>query len=127
MANTRIIIYFFIIICTFIKCDDKENPIYKKCENNAANDKYNCFDGISEDEKDDGYHCCYLKKTDSNGRIEYKCYLLEKDDFDYIEEIEDNFRQNEGLKDVNIECENRANIQIYKYIYLVFTLLNLIV
>ncbi len=127
MANTSIIIYLFIIISIFIKCDDVEPPIYGKCEYNLANDKYDCFDRISEDEKNDGYHCCYGKRTDSTGSINYKCYLLEKDEYEDIDGTEDKFMYSDGLRDLNIECENRSNIQIYKYIYLVFTLLNLIV
>ena len=127
MANTRIIIYFFIIICTFIKCDDGEDPIYSKCQNNPPNDKYDCFDRISEDFKSDGYHCCYGKRTESTGSINYECYLLEKDEFEDIDVTEDIIIKVDSLRDINIECENRANIQIYKYIFLVFTLLNLIV
>ncbi len=67
MANTRIIIYFFIIISTFIKCDSSN------CYKTSPSDKYDCFESISQDDKDDGYHCCYRKNTDSNGNIGYEC------------------------------------------------------
>ena len=116
MAYTRIIIYFFIIIFTFIKCDDVEAPIYNKCENKATNDKYDCFDRISEDEKDDGNHCCYSKNTQATGVTTYKCRLTEED-----------IAAHEGLQEVKIECENQSNIQIYKYKYLILSLLSLII
>ena len=127
MAYTRIIIYFFIIIFTFIKCDDVEAPIYSKCENKATNDKYDCFDRISEDEKDDGNHCCYSKDTQATGVTTYKCRLLIRDDFEEIDVTEKNIALNERLKEVKIECENQSNIQIYKYKYLILSLLSLII
>ena len=127
MAYTRIIIYFFIIIFTFIKCDDVEAPIYSKCQNKATNDKYDCFDRISEDEKDDGNHCCYSKNTPETGVTTYQCRLLIRDDFEEIDVTEENIALNEGLKEVKIECENQSNIQIYKYKYLILSLLSLII
>ena len=127
MAYTRIIIYFFIIIFTFIKCDDDENPIYSKCEIKATNDKYDCFDRISEDEKDDGNHCCYSKNTPETGPTTYKCRLLTRDYFEEIDVTEENIAAEEGLKEVKIECENQSNIQIYKYKYLILSLLSLII
>ena len=127
MAYTRIIIYFFIIIFTFIKCDGDEAPIYSKCENKATNDKYDCFDRISEDEKDDGNHCCYSKDTQTTGPTTYQCRLLTKDEFDDIDATEEDIATDEGLKEVKIECENQSNIQIYKYKYLILSLLSLIV
>jgi len=127
MAYTRIIIYFFIIIFTFIKCDGDEAPIYSKCENKATNDKYDCFDRISEDEKDDGNHCCYSKNTPETGVTTYQCRLLTRDEFDDIDVTEEVFARDERLKEVKIECENQSNIQIYKYKYLILSLLSLIV
>ena len=131
MANTRIIINLFFIISTFIKCDDAKPPIYSKCENNPANDKYDCFDRISEEEKSDGYHCCYRKNTISN-RASYECSLLEKDDYENIDGFEEDELkydklENPNLEDVEIECENQSNINIFKYKYLIFILLNLII
>ena len=127
MAYTRIIIYFFIIIFTFIKCDDVEAPIYSKCENKATNDKYDCFDRISEDEKDDGNHCCYSKNTPETGVTTYQCRLLTRDDFEEIDVTEEDIAAHEGLQEVKIECENQSNIQIYKYKYLILSLLSLII
>ena len=127
MAYTRIIIYFFIIISTFIKCDDDENPIYSKCEKKATNDKYDCFDRISEDEKDDGNHCCYSKDTPKTGPTTYQCRLLIRDQFEEIDVTEEDIAAHEGLQEVKIECENQSNIQIYKYKYLILSLLSLIV
>ena len=130
MVNTRIIIYFFIIICTFINCSDYNNPLYKKCEKWNPNDKYDCFDRISEDEKNDGYHCCYRKVKKTYGRgTSYQCYLLDKDEYDDIDGFVKNLleKYEDDYVSVKFECENQSNVQIYKYIYLIFTLLNLIV
>ena len=122
MANTRIIIYFFIIINTFIKCASGD------CEMTLSpTDKYDCFDSIDEDDKDDGYHCCYRKETLSNGNIDYKCDLLWKDDYNDIDYYKKQEKQRGSLNDLNIECENKSNVQIYKFKYLIFSLLNLFV
>ena len=125
MVNTRIIICFFIIISTSIKCD-----VYSSCDNSKPNDKYDCIDRISEDDKDDGYHCCYrkVKKTYWRG-TSYQCYLLDKDEYDDIDGFEKYLAQeyDDEYVSVKFECENQSNVQIYKYIYLIFTLLNLIV
>ena len=130
MVNTRIIIYFFIIICTFINCSDYNNPLYKKCEKWNPNDKYDCFDRISEDEKNDGYQCCYQKIKKTYGRgTSYQCYLLDKEEYDDIDGFVKHLLEiyEDDYVSVKFECENQSNVQIYKYIYLIFTLLNLII
>ena len=105
MANTRIIIYFFIIICTFIKCDSGVNPLYAKCHSVAANDKYDCFGGITQDEKDDGNHCCYSKYIGSStGDISYGCDLLDQDEYNDIDGTKETLIMDYGLRDINIEC-----------------------
>ena len=131
MANTRIIIYFFIIICTFIKCDSGVKPIETrtKCIHERPNDKYECFNRISQDEKNAGYHCCYMKQSIAySQRVEYQCYLLDEDEYNDIDATEHNYfeKYEERYRGINIECDKQSNIQINKYIYLIFTLLNLI-
>ena len=122
MANIPFIIYFFLIISSFIKCDRLN------CEKVVSpTDKYDCFDSIDEDDKEDGYHCCYRKNTRSSGNINYECDLIEKDDYEDIDYYKEEESITYGLSDISIECENQSNIQIYKYKYLIFTLLNLII
>ena len=121
MANTRIIIYLFIIISTFIKCVNVGN-----CENAFPSNEHDCFDRISEDDKEDEYHCCFLLKTMSSGTTNRECVLLEKDDYYDIEGYKDVLRSEEpGLETVDIEC-HQSYIKFDKYKYLMITLLNLV-
>ena len=122
MANTRIIIYLFIIISTFIKCVNRGN-----CENASPNNEHDCFDRISEDDKEDEYHCCFLLKTMSSGTTNRECVLLEKDDYYDIEGYKDDLLSDKssGLDDVDIEC-HQSYIKFDKYKYLMITLLNLV-
>ena len=119
MVNTRIIIYFFIIINTFIKCD-----VYSSCQSSKPNDKYDCIDRISEDDKDDGYHCCFRKDTHRTGTVEKFCEILEKDDFNDIEGYKSDAKENTDLSNVEVEC-HQSYIKLNKY--MIFALLNLLV
>ena len=120
MVNTRIIICFFIIISTSIKCD-----VYSSCDNSKPNDKYDCIDRISEDDKDDGYHCCFRKDTHRTGTVEKFCEILEKDDFNDIEGYKsDEKKANTDLSNVEVEC-HQSYIKLNKYT--IFALLNLLV
>ena len=122
MANTRIIIYLFIIISTFIKCVNRGN-----CENASPNNEHDCFDRISEDDKEDEYHCCFLLKEMSSGTTTKECVLLEKDDYYDIDGYKDGLLSDKssGLDDVDIEC-HQSYIKFDKYKYLMITLLNLV-
>ena len=121
MVNTRIIIYFFIIINTFIKCD-----VYSSCESSKPNDKYDCIDRISEDDKDDGYHCCFRKDTHiSTSTVDKFCEILGKDDFNDIEGYKSDEKiANSDLSNVEVEC-HQSYIKLNKYT--IFALLNLLV
>ena len=120
MANTRTIIYFFIVISTFIKCD-----IYKDCnDGNIPNDKYDCFDRIGEDDKEDEWHCCFIENHGTT--IYYSCELLGKDEYNDISGFKKDYIVGESLSDAKIEC-HQSYIKLDKYKYLIFTLLNLIV
>ena len=120
MVNTRIIIYFFIIINTFIKCD-----VYSSCNSDKPNDKYDCIDRISEDDKDDGYHCCFRKDTHSStSTVDKFCEILGKDDFNDIEGYKSDEKANTGLSNVEVEC-HQSYIKLNKYT--IFALLNLLV
>ncbi len=123
MANTRIIIYFFIIINTFIKCS-----VWSSCENSVPNDKYDCIDRISEDDKDDGYHCCLRVDTyTGETRTTKTCKILEKDEFNdiegYIDDILD--KNTDGsLDNVDVQC-HQSYLKLN--IYMLFAFLNLLV
>ena len=120
MVNTRIIICFFIIISTSIKCD-----VYSSCDNSKPNDKYDCIDRISEDDKDDGYHCCFRKDTHSTGTVEKFCEILEKDDFNDIEGYKsEEIKKDSSLNNLEVEC-HQSYIKLNKY--MIFALLNLLV
>ena len=123
MANTRIIIYFFIIINTFIKCS-----VWSSCENNVPNDKYDCIDRISEDDKDDGYHCCLRVDTyTGEARTTKTCEILEKDEFNDIDGyIDDLLRKNTDgtLDDIDVQCYQSY---LKLNIYMLFAFLNLLV
>ena len=120
MVNTRIIICFFIIISTSIKCD-----VYSSCDNSKPNDKYDCIDRISEDDKDDGYHCCFRVNTHNAGTVEKFCEILEKDDFNDIEGYKsDEKKANTDLSNIEVEC-HQSYIKLNKY--MIFALLNLLV
>ena len=55
MANTRIFIFFAFILIAFIKSD-----LEYSCEKaGTPSDKNECFSRISEDDKEEGWHCCY--------------------------------------------------------------------
>ena len=119
MANTRIIIYLFIIIIIFIKCD-----VYRNCESRGTpNDKNDCIDRISEDDKDDGYHCCFIAIT-SGGVTDRNCEILEKDEFNdiggYKSEIKAGYTDS---PDVDIQCY-QSYMKLNKY--MIFSLLNLL-
>ena len=123
MANTRIIIYLFIIMSTFTKCD-----IYSNCENTTPNNEHDCFDRISEDDKEDEYHCCFRLNKMQDGTTNRKCELLEKDEYYDIDGYEDDLvseGSSSGLADVDIEC-HQSYIKLDKYKYLMITLLNLV-
>ncbi len=53
--------------------------------------------------------------------------LIFKDDYDDLDYYIKEEKKDYTLKDLNIECENQSNVQIYKFKYLIFTLLNLFV
>ena len=119
MVNTRIIIYFFIIINTFIKCS-----VYSSCDSSKPNDKYDCIDRISEDDKDDGYHCCFRKDIYED-REEKSCEILEKDDFNDIEGYKSEERKKDSsLKKLEVEC-HQSYIKLSKS--MIFALLHLLV
>ena len=121
MANTRIIIYLFIIISTFIKCVNIGN-----CENAPPNNEHDCFDRISEDDKEDEYHCCFRLNKMQDGTTNRKCELLEKDEYYDIDGYEDVLVSTEpGLENVDIDCL-QSYIKLDKYKYLMITLLNLV-
>ncbi len=122
MANTRIIIYFFIIINTFIKCS-----VWSSCENSVPNDKYDCIDRISEDDKDDGYHCCLRVNTYKEGETTTTktCKILEKDEFNDIDGyIDDLLKGDNTLDNVDVQC-HQSYIKLNKY--MIFAFLNLLV
>ena len=122
MANTRIIIYFFIIISTFIKCVNRGD-----CESNTPNNEHDCFDRISEDDKEDEWHCCFRLNTMSSGTTTKECELLGKDDYYDIDGYKkDLLLYDTSLKDVDIEC-HQSYIKLDKYKYLMITLLNLVI
>ena len=121
MANTRIIIYLFIIMSTFTKCD-----IYSNCDGRIPSNEHDCFDRISEDDKEDGYHCCFLSLTNSGGNTQNECQLLDKDDYYDIAGCKRELKLERNLKDVEIKC-HQSYIKFDKYIYLMITLLNLVV
>ena len=57
---------------------------------------------------------------------------MEKDDYEDIDGFEEDELKLDkltepNLEDVEIECENQSNINISKYKYLIFILLNLII
>ena len=59
MANTRIFIFFAFILITFVKSD-----LEYSCEKaGTPSDKNECFSRISEDDKKEGWHCCYAIRT----------------------------------------------------------------
>ena len=119
MVNTRIIICFFIIISTSIKCD-----VYSSCDNSKPNDKYDCIDRISEDDKDDGYHCCFRKNIYESTEEKF-CEILEKDDFNDIEGYKSEERKKDSsIKKLEVEC-HQSYIKLNKY--MIFALLNLLV
>ena len=120
MANTRIIIYFFIIISTFIKCVNYDN-----CEKNTPNNEHDCFDRISEDDKDDGYHCCFISSIDLNGLTNRECQILEKDEYYDIEGYKEELKNDLHLQKVEVQCQ-QSYIKLDKYKYLMITLLNLV-
>ena len=120
MANTRIIIYLFIIISTFTKCD-----IYDNCDGGVPSNEHDCFDRISEDDKEDGYHCCFISSNDLNGLTGKECQILEKDEYYDIEGYKKELIRN-GKLSPEVKC-HQSYIKFDKYTYLMITLLNLVV
>ena len=120
MANTRIIIYFFVIISAFIKCD-----IYDICDGINPSNENECFDRISEDDKEDGYHCCHISSIKTDGTTEKECEILIKDEYNDIDGYKNEWIKDNKLKDAKVVC-HQSYIKLDKYKYLMITLLNLV-
>ena len=90
MANTKIIILFlfaFIKIANSTECEDSLE----------INEKHECFERETDDDKELGQHCCFITiKKDSS--TYYQCQLIYDEDYKAYKDGEDDF----GYED--IEC-----------------------
>ena len=83
MSNIRIIIFLVFILNAFIKCSTESD-----CQNGVQPSENNeCYDRISEDEKEREWHCCFVVKTTTSTPTSSsrECQLLGEDDYNDID------------------------------------------
>ena len=102
MSNIRIIIVLAFLLNAFIKSD-----LYSTCETGTPSDKNDCFDRISEDEKEREWHCCYAtqtpKTTSSTTTTSHRCDLLGEDEYNDINGYIQDEQANKDFT-LNVEC-----------------------
>ena len=89
-------------------CDNIKNP----------SDKEECFDAISETEKDLNYKCCYrTEKKNDNTLI--RCEFISDEDYNELDSYKKEEMELNQLTDLEIECsQNFINISMFVFFVL---------
>ena len=102
--------YYILLVLLYSEILVHSQSMSERCTADASSAS-ECFDRLSNNEKDEGYYCCF-EKAKKNGAVISDCVLLSEDDYDdinsYIGDIEDL-----GFTDVSVVCENSPNSPNY--------------
>ena len=112
-----------IIFCLISLINSTCQPIE---ENNKIRSKKDCVDrSFSEEEiSHQAYKCCYMmQKINDNTRKgkEHSCYYITENDYKNIKKLIKQFKEEDGIDDVKINCN--SSYLVYALIYLFLFLL----
>ena len=127
MVNIRVVVFLIFFMNIFINGQQLE----KKCQTDIPNDKYDCFDRIDEEQKED-FHCCFRTNYASDGTQSYQCDLVGKEDFEDIEGYKEDEIAGTSYEKIDVDCYqshlniNKTNKNSY-FLLFIFNLLLMII
>ena len=95
----------FSLLLYFILADD--NMLYR-CEEKKASSEIECASILKEEEKNEGFHCCYFSGKDTNGENIFKCTFLNNEEYKNLEETTYNM-MDQGYTEPFIKCADESS------------------
>ena len=120
MASIYSSIIFSLLLC-FILAED--NVLYR-CEEKKTSSAIECASILKEEEKKEGFHCCYFTGKDTNGENIFKCKFLNDEEYKNLEETTYNM-MDQGYTEPFIKCADESSSLYLKLsmLYLILILL----
>ena len=119
MVDIRVIIFLIFFMNVFIN-----GQLTEKCQTDIPSDKYDCFDRIDEDKKED-FRCCFRTNYESDDTQTHLCDLVGKEDFEDIEGYKEDELAATNFKKIDVDCY-QYNLNIKKNSYFLLFIFNLL-
>ena len=116
-----ILFLFWNIFCANSTNSTNSTKYVDKCTYQRKSEQEECFNLVQEEEKEEGYDCCFVKYK-SGGSTNSYCYLLTEDEIDpYEVSLKDS-----GKTDVSVLCSTTKSLKDYINFGLIFLILILL-
>ena len=113
-------IIFSLLLC-YISSDDN---VFDRCEGKIASSEIECASNLKDEEKKEGYHCCYFTGKNAIGQNIFQCKFLNNEEYKDLDGTSNNILD-EGFTDISIKCPDES-ISYYLQLSLFYLILILL-
>ena len=116
-------IYLSIILSLLLYFISADDDVFERCNGKIASSVIECASILKDDEKKDGFHCCYFTAKNSlNEENVFECKFLNNEEYKDLDGTA-NYMIDEGYTDISIKCQDDSGYLKLSVFYLILIIL----